>query len=475
MELRLPENTDARELLTAHFDVRPGPSTRAVATFYDTFDGRLHDGGVTLRHKEGRLTLLDRETGEELAAAESTAAKRFFDYELPAALREPLADVIEMRALLPMARVRAERRGYAILNEDAKTVVRLYVEHGRLTATAVKGYEAELDRVRETLALDEVTVPLVDEAIVADGGDPGGISSKLTLTLDPEEPANEAAARVFQRLLEVIDLNLPGTLDDVDSEFLHDLRVAVRRTRSLQRQFKALYPERLQHHRDEFKRLQAVTGDLRDLDVYLLDFPDLRASLPEKMRADLDPLRGVLETRRARALTATRRALRAQRTGDALADWSEFVTAHEPSDRTVQDLASHRIKQVYRHMVKMGSSIDDESPAEDLHELRKVGKELRYLLEFFASLYPADVVKPFVKTLKGLQDQLGRFQDREVQANALRELAPAVSGHPFTLMAMGVLVERFMQEEIAARAEFADRFTVFASQEQRDIVKETFA
>ena len=133
MELRLPENTDARELLTAHFDVRPGPATRAVATFYDTFDGRLHGGGVTLRHKEGRLTLLDRETGEELAAAESTAAKRFFDHELPGALREPLADVIEMRALLPMARVRAERRGYAILNEDAKTVVRLYVEHGRLT------------------------------------------------------------------------------------------------------------------------------------------------------------------------------------------------------------------------------------------------------------------------------------------------------------------------------------------------------
>ena len=42
-------------------------------------------------------------------------------------------------------------------------------------------------------------------------------------------------------------------------------------------------------------------------------------------------------------------------------------------------------------------------------------------------------------------------------------------------MAMGVLVERFMQEEIAARAEFADRFAAFAAKEQRDIVKETFA
>ena len=110
----------------------------------------------------------------------------------------------------------------------------------------------------------------------------------------------------------------------------------------------------------------------------------------------------------------------------------------------MQELASHRITRVYRKMVKMGRAIDDDSPAEDLHELRKVGKELRYLLEFFASLYPADVVKPFIKTLKGLQDQLGRFQDREVQANALRELAPEVA-EPATVMAMGVLVERFMQ------------------------------
>ena len=121
----------------------------------------------------------------------------------------------------------------------------------------------------------------------------------------------------------------------------------------------------------------------------------------------------------------------------------------------------------------MGKAIDDDSPAEDLHELRKVGKELRYLLEFFASLYPPEVGKPFVKTLKGLQDQLGRFQDHEVQANKLRELAPEVKD-PMTLMAMGVLVDRFIKDEALARLEFADRFAAFASPEQRAIVKEHF-
>jgi CHAD domain-containing protein len=205
-----------------------------------------------------------------------------------------------------------------------------------------------------------------------------------------------------------------------------------------------------------------------------LDFAALRASLPAAMQADLDPLHAVLETRRARALSATRRALKARRTHDALEEWATFIHDVPTADRTVASLASHRISAVYRKMVKMGRAIDDDSPAEDLHELRKVGKELRYLLEFFASLYPAEVVKPFVKSLKGLQDQLGRFQDREVQATALRTLAPEVANPP-TLMAMGALVDRFIKEEAVARTEFADRFAAFASKEQRQQVKEHFS
>ena len=376
-----------------------------------------------------------------------------------------------MRALTVIARVRVRRRPVAVLNEDAKIVVRLTVENARVTTAGVRGYAGELRHVQALLP--EATLPLVDEAVLAAGGRPAGTSAKLDLELDPDEPATEAATTVFARLLEVIAENLPGTLEDVDTEFLHDLRVAVRRSRSLQRQFKSIYPDRLQHFRDEFKRIQQVTGNLRDLDVYLLDFDELQASLPDGMRADLDRLRTVLEHRRAKALTATRRALKAQRTLDALHEWLEFIQEAPTSEQTVRELASCRITRVYRKMVKMGRAIDDDSPAEDLHELRKVGKELRYLLEFFSSLYPADVVKPFIKTLKGLQDQLGRFQDREVQANALRALAPDV-GEPATVMAMGVLVERFMTEELAARAEFADRFSSFAGKAQRRTVKDTF-
>ena len=125
----------------------------------------------------------------------------------------------------------------------------------------------------------------------------------------------------------------------------------------------------------------------------------------------------------------------------------------------------------------MGGRIDDGSPAEALHELRKKGKELRYLLEFFASLYPADVIKPMVASLKGLQDVLGRFQDREVQADRLRSLGDEVAmveGGAPALMAMGVLVQQLAADQAAARAEFTESFAAFAAEEQRALVKRTF-
>ena len=71
----------------------------------------------------------------------------------------------------------------------------------------------------------------------------------------------------------------------------------------------------------------------------------------------------------------------------------------------------------------MGGAIDASSPAEAYHELRKKGKELRYLLELFGvPLFPDEVVKPMIKSLKALQDVLGRHQDREVQTAMLRSL-----------------------------------------------------
>ena len=140
-------------------------------------------------------------------------------------------------------------------------------------------------------------------------------------------------------------------------------------------------------------------------------------------------------------------------------------------------MAADRIRKVYRRMVRDGRRIDDESPDEDLHELRKRGKERRYLLELFGSLFPSDVVKPLVRALKDLQDVLGRFQDRSVQTAMLRanvdELA-ARPGGPDAILAAGLVISGLEADKDDARAHFAERFAAFSSSAQRTLVRDTF-
>ncbi len=197
------------------------------------------------------------------------------------------------------------------------------------------------------------------------------------------------------------------------------------------------------------------------------------------------PLRLLLEDHLVVERRRMVRALKADATSGLLDNWSRYLDLLESSDETprpdaarpIGDVAGARILKVYRRMVKMGSAIDDDTPAEALHELRKQGKELRYLLEFFASLYPAPVVKPMVVSLKRLQDVLGRFQDREVQAALLRSLGDevaALDGGAAALMAMGILVQRLGEEQDEARTQFAESFAGFAAKSQRRLVDETF-
>jgi CHAD domain-containing protein len=476
--------------------------------YFDTFDGLLHGDGLSAVYETGRLVLSDRDSGQERAAQElPQPTAPVFAGALPAGpLRDALEPVSGIRALLPLVHVHSRVRALRVLDDERKTVVRMTLEEPALVSSSsrqtslrprvrlamVRGYDRQLRRVQDQLEYElgfkPADQPLVDEAVRAAGRAPGGISSKPEVHLAWNQRSDEAAARVLRRLLEVMEANLEGTVADVDTEFLHDFRVSVRRSRAVQRELKRVFaPEALGHFRAEFRWLQQLTGDSRDLDVYVLEFDQYRTMVPEAMRDDLDPLLGVLRNRRAGARRTMVRGLRSERLTTLRGEWSRLLDelpslpGEERPDaaRPIGVVAADRIHTVFRQMVKMGKAIDAGSPAEDYHELRKKGKELRYLLELFAApLYPAEVVKPMIKALKSLQDVLGRHQDREVQVATLRSLAEEVSALPggaAALMAMGLLVDRLLIDERAARGEFAQTFHEFASGEQRKLVKDTFS
>jgi CHAD domain-containing protein len=478
-------------------------TTRHV--YYDTFDERLRAKGLQLVH-DGTLLVLLSSNGEQLAAAQANgAAELIRPSELPpGSLRDRVVPICDVRVILRVAEVESSGQTFAVLDEEDKTVARIVAETSvlrggardgdalrkRLHVRGVRGYDKVVQRVKsvleDALELVPATETLADELRARAQSAPSPVAADARSRLTPEMPADRAAVAICVPLLHTIEANLPGTLGDLDSEFLHDLRVAVRRTRSLQRELKRVFPaDELAHFREEFRWLQQVTGPSRDLDVYLLEFGDFAAELAERQRSDLNALRAVLEEHRAAERVLMEDALRSARTERMLRDWSAFLERlpslpiHDRQEAVmgIEELASRRIRRVYRQMVRMGSAIGEESPAESLHDLRKKGKELRYLLEFFSPLYPGKVTKPMVKRLKALQDTLGRFQDREVQAAMIRGLRTELIGRSdgsAALMAMGVLVERLDEHQRDARAEFAERFGDFAAAEQQAVVKETF-
>lgn len=510
IQLLLPDGltaSGAADALAARIPIVTQRANVLERTFWDSFDGRLHGAGLALIDGAAGLTLVDATTYVPAARGKRLARARrlLLDDLPPGELRERLAPLLEMRAVTPIARVRSRMLGVSVLDEEGKTVVRLRIEEAsvrldgdriealrpRLHLVAVRGYDDELECLRTlltgSLELSEAGRPVQDDAVAAAGGTPGGASSKLRIKLRPDERADAAGVVVLRELLATLQANLPGAIADVDSEFLHDLRVAVRRTRALQRELAAIFPpEPLRRFRDAFRELQQITGPTRDLDVQLLEFDELERDLPASIAPDVTPLRTLLSARRDAERRKLVRALHSEPVRTLLRDWQAFLddlTAADRSDRPaaarpIGDVAGQRIAKVYKRMVRLGNDIDDTSPHEALHGLRKLGKELRYLLEFFASLYPAEVVKPMVGALKALQDTLGRFQDREVQAAELRSLGEEVAlldGGAAALMAMGVLVQRLGEDQLQAREQFAERFARFASSDQRELVRRTFA
>ncbi len=300
--------------------------------------------------------------------------------------------------------------------------------------------------------------------------------AKVEVAIGYEQRADAAAGAVLRRLLEVVRDNLPGAEHGEDPEFLHQLRIAVRRSRTVQRQFQGVFPAlELPGLRSDFRWLQRTTGVTRDLDVQLEEFDVLSERVPAPLREDLEPLRRALTGRRESAQRRLALTLQAERVGELLADWEQLLESlvelpleeRPTARRSIGSLTGERVVRVYERILAAGERLDAQMPAEDFHALRKKGKELRYLLELFgAQVFPGETVDPLVRSLKDMQELLGRHQDREVQVGMIRNLAPEVApldGGPQACLAMGVLADRLTADEQAARTEFAERFAGLAA------------
>ncbi|TVO75485.1 CHAD domain-containing protein [Sedimenticola selenatireducens] len=513
-QYQLGDSDSIEALLTAlssqfHLGTEPKKSVRHL--LFDSFDWRLFQAGMQLdevQDKDGHhlvLRSLADDSPYETIRLEGEVPRFTWNYSA-GLMRERIAGPLQMRALLPVVEIRSQVIGLNLLDREEKTVVRLQLEENRarpagradyqpmthlIRLLPVRGYDKYLKQVSRFLS-DKVGLlnqsqPLISLALEAIGRKPMDYSSKLDFDLQPDTPAGEVARQIHTTLLDTLEQNLPGTRADLDSEFLHDLRVAIRRTRSALTQIKGVFPDAIvEEFKERFSWIGSITGPTRDLDVYLLGFEGYRDTLPEQFQSDLDPLHAFLVSHQKIEQQAMVRKLKSPHFHKLLKDWRAFLStqadpgsAGDHSQKPIKKVARKRIYKTFKLVLEEGLAIHPHSQPDELHELRKSCKKLRYLLEFFQSLYPKEEIKPLIKTLKSLLDNLGDYQDLEVQAYKLREFAHQMVQEGAvpadTLLAMGMLVDGLLKRQQEARLVFAERFAQFADEQHVERYNRLFA
>ncbi|WP_239254339.1 CHAD domain-containing protein [Candidatus Nitrotoga sp. M5] len=478
-------------------------------TYFDSFDWRIYCAGGVIEEEIGTsgVSLRWRNVVPiETFGNISINKKIRFVWDLPVcSLRERLEPILDVRALLPLLCMNCQAHGLIVLNKDKKTVARLSIEENRilgstkskslklpaiLYAESVKGYDTVfkeiLQVIDQQLALEVDDQGMVQRAMAAVELQPASYSSNLNLLLSPETHIEVVMRNILLRLLEMMQVNERGIRSNLDSEFLHDFRIAVRRSRTALGQIKGVLPHKIWvRFSRKFEWLGEITGPTRDLDVYLLNFVAYKKSLPLPVRDDLDPFYYFLMKHQTIEHKKLVMHLESARYIKMTAAWLAYLKA-PLSERTTLpnahcstlDVANSRIWHMVRRVVKEGEAISASSPPGDLHQLRKSCKKLRYLMDFFRSLYPTEEINKLINTLKLLQNKLGQYQDIHIQIASLEtyrtQMKSESGAADRTLVAIDIVIQTLEQRQSHVRKMFKSRFAAFAEIKNRVAFRRLF-
>jgi CHAD domain-containing protein len=502
---RLPSGHDIQRsigLLDDLYSIKRGLEKSERISFYDTFDWRLFNKSLVLYQAGNTLCLRQLTRNNNIYSLQINSMPVFIRDLPQSRLREHLTPIIETRALLKLFAMQSLSTSYSLLNEDEKTVLRLVHEEihyltgkhkaapkNYLWVNPIRGYRGHAQKIAGILkdtgleASDKDDIYL--RGLKAAGKKPGDYSTKIDIQLNPDTPSDKATKSILISLLGVIRTNEAEIEKDLDTEFVHDFRVAVRRTRSALSQIKYVFSSKVTaRFKKDFSFVGKLSNELRDLDVYLLKEDEYKSKIPPALRDHINPLFEYLREKRSKAFQTFVQGLKSPQYAKIIKDWEAFLNRAQPASADkknagvpVIDLARHRIHRKYRSVIKAGHRILKNNDDKKLHVLRIQCKKLRYLMEFFSSLFPPRKIKTLIAQLKKLQDNLGEFNDLRVQEEYLLNIAcelPLTNGRN-TLMAIGSLIGALERERDILKASSAKTFTHFTSPDNERLFKELFA
>ena len=298
------------------------------------------------------------------------------------------------------------------------------------------------------------------------------LKASTDVALTPYESGRHAVKALLYSLLKSVEANRTAILaGDPDPERLHQLRVAMRKQRALLSQLSDLFvPEWAQAHKEALASLMRRTGPKRDLDVYLQQIDYYKSLLPPKYHGGIDRLARYLKGRYDREASALKAFLLEETFSEEMAALRNFCTDEKApgvsgeAEGPVVLPVKRALKRRYRKILKKGAAIGPHSHAHAYHMLRIEIKKLRYMMEFFASLFEPDAYAELLKRVKKIQTVLGDHQDLDVQRRHLKEFAETQELHDAeSRHAIEALRRTMARLEEQKRQEFREMFGAFAT------------
>ncbi|MBP7701530.1 MAG: CHAD domain-containing protein [Phenylobacterium sp.] len=413
-----------------------------VSTYYDTPQGDLRKARISLRIREGggkRVQTLKRGDGFAREEHEQAITTDGLDLGLPA-LKDALPPA-KRKTLSPIFTVRVVRRQRTF--EFGGSSIELAVDEGEVQAgeraRRISEVELELkggdcrpmfDLARELSRTAPLYLSFDGKATQGQGLIDGSDRSPRRHDKAPLARGLTAAG-AFQAIARntLVQIAANGVvLREADSvEAVHQLRVAVRRLRSAVSTFADVADDdHAAAIQAELKWLAGACDEARDLDV----FAESAAALVDPT-LDLSALAPVVEAARARAHAKACAAVASGRFRDLVLDTTAWVEtgawlsmggkAHAkrrdmPADRFAAKALERRRKRLLKLAADL-KGVDDQAR----HDARIAAKKLRYAAEAFAPLFDADA-RPFIKSVKQLQEELGALNDAAVAAELVARL-----------------------------------------------------
>ena len=258
--------------------------------------------------------------------------------------------------------------------------------------------------------------------------------------LDAEMSVSAAFTAITWNCLNHLHSNEAGMLAGRDIEYLHQMRVALRRQRSALSVFSRIFSKAaFTPMAQELKWLTGQFGPARDWDVFVTEtLAPVFASFPD--HPGMVALRGKCEQLRRQHNEATRHAVESTHYAELMLQLGAWLSAQawlsQPGPAAsvklagigtgapVKKFATALLAHRHRQLKKYGKELTNFSTAK-LHALRIVAKKQRYTAEFFTGFYPCRETKRYLRSLSVLQDILGAMNDTANAKRLLSEVAIA--------------------------------------------------